>query len=161
LFPLHFIKESYFSEIKGFSMNDMNKVFYVRKEDTEPKWRLIDAKDKVLGRLATEVAEILRGKDKPIYAPHTDCGDYVVIINAEKVVLTGNKMEDKEIVKYSGWIGGYKVTKAKDLLKKHPTRLIEIAVRGMLPKNRLSRQIYKKLKVYAGTDHPHKAQLSK
>lgn len=142
-------------------MNDMNRIFYPRKEDAQPKWVVIDAKGRVLGRLATEVAEILRGKNKPMYTPHTDYGDYVVIINAEKIVLTGNKMEDKEIVTYSGWIGGYKVTKAKDLLKKHPTRLIELAVRGMLPKNRLSRQMYKKLKVYAGAEHPHKAQVGK
>jgi len=137
----------------------MNRIFYPRKEDADPKWHVIDAKGRVLGRLATQVAEILRGKNKPLYTPHTDYGDYVVIINAEKIVLTGNKMEDKEIVTYSGWIGGQKVTKAKDLLKKHPTRLIELAVRGMMPKNRLSRQMYKKLKVYAGTEHPHKAQV--
>ena len=137
---------------------DFNKTFYPRKEDQEPKWLLIDAQGKILGRLATQVADMLRGKNKPVYTPHTDCGDYVVIINADKVALTGNKLEDKVYDRYTGWIGGYKVTTAQEMLKKHPTRLVEHAVKGMLPKNKLNRQIYRKLKVYAGAEHPHKAQ---
>jgi len=139
----------------------MNRAFFLRKEDRSPKWRLIDAEGKVLGRLATEIAEALRGKDKPNYTPHTDCGDYIVVINAEKVALTGDKLEGKVYARYTGYIGGYKEETAKEVLEKHPTRLVEHAVKGMLPKNRLSNQIIKKLKVYAGPEHPHKAQVSK
>lgn len=138
---------------------DMNKSFVLKKEDRQPAWRVIDAQGKVLGRLATEIATILRGKDKPQFTAHTDSGDYVVVINAEKVMLTGNKLEGKEYARYTGWMGGYKVTTAKDLLAKHPTHLIELAVRGMLPKNKLNRQVIKKLKVYAGPQHPHKAHV--
>lgn len=138
---------------------DMNKTFFMRKEDRNPSWRLIDAEGKVLGRLATEIADILRGKDKPTYTPQTDCGDYVVIINADKIVLTGNKMEGKLYERYTGWIGGYRTTKAKDMLEKKPEKMIELAVKRMLPKNYLSRQIISKLKVYAGSEHPHRAQL--
>ena len=139
---------------------DMNKAFYLRKEDQTPQWKLIDAEGKVLGRLATEIADILRGKDKPYFAPHTDLGDYVVVINAEKIHMTGNKVEGKEYRRYTGWMGGYKVTTAKEMLEKHPTHIIEHAVKGMLPKNKLSNQVIKKLKVYVGSNHPHKAQLS-
>jgi large subunit ribosomal protein L13 len=138
---------------------DMNKAFYLRKEDQNPQWRVVDAKGKVLGRLVTEIVEALRGKDQAYYTPHTDSGDYVVVINAEKIVLTGNKWEDKEYARYTGWMGGYKVTTAQDLLKKDPTLIITYAVKGMLPKNRLSRSILKKLKVYAGPQHPHAAQV--
>ena len=139
----------------------MNRAFFLRKEDRSPKWRLIDAQGKILGRLATEIAEALRGKDKTYYTPHTDCGDYIVVINAEKVALTGNKLKGKVYARYTGYIGGYKETTAQEMLDKHPTRLIQYAVKGMLPKNKLSDQVIKKLKVYAGTEHPHKAQLSK
>ena len=138
---------------------DMNKVFYLHKEDRNPQWRLIDAKGVILGRLATQIANALRGKDKPYYTPHDDAGDYVVVINADKIELSGDKWEGKEYARYTGWIGGYRVTKAKDMLVKHPTHLIELAVRGMLPKNKLNREIIKKLKVYAGPEHPHKAQV--
>ena len=138
----------------------MNRAFYLRKEDRQPKWILVDAQDKVLGRLATQIADILRGKDRPEYTPHADAGDYVVVINAEKVKLTGNKKEQKKYVRYSGWIGGQKETSAEHMLVKHPTFIIEHAVKGMLPKNKLARQQIKKLKVYAGTEHPHKAQLA-
>lgn len=134
----------------------MNKSFVLKKEERKPQWRLIDADGKVLGRLATQVAEILRGKDKPYYTPHTDSGDYVVIINADKVVLTGNKMEEKEYISYSGWMGGKKILTARELVAKHPTGLIEKAVKGMLPKNKLNKEIIKKLKIYVGTEHPHK-----
>ncbi len=139
---------------------DMNRAFFLRKEDRDPRWRVIDAEGKVLGRLATEIAEILRGKDKAHYTPHTDAGDYVVVVNAEKIVLTGNKLEDKEYARYSGWMGGLKITTAEELLNKYPERLIEFAVKGMLPKNKLSRQIIGKLKVYAGPHHPHIAQTA-
>ena len=138
---------------------DMNKTFYLHKEDRNPQWRVIDAKGMILGRLATQIADALRGKDKPYYTPHDDAGDYVVVINAEKIELSGNKWEGKEYTRYTGWMGGYRVTKAKDLLEKDPTQLIERAVRGMLPKNKLNRDIIKKLKVYAGPEHPHKAQV--
>ncbi len=138
---------------------DMNSAFYLRKEDNErPKWRVIDAKGQVLGRMATQIADILRGKDRPYFTPHTDSGDYVVVINASQIVLTGNKMKDKEYVHYTGWIGGQKVTSAKDLLAKHPDRLITLAVKGMLPKNILSRYLLRKLRVYPGSQHPHLAQ---
>lgn len=140
---------------------DMNRSFNLRKEDATPGWRVIDAEGKVLGRLATQIADALRGKDKAFYTPHTDSGDYIVVINAEKIVLTGNKLEGKIYDRYSGWMGGYKVTSAKDMLAKKPEFLIEHAVKGMLPKNKLSDAIIKKLKVYAGSEHPHKAQLAK
>lgn len=138
---------------------DMNKTFFLHKEDRRPQWRLIDAKGAILGRLACQIANALRGKDKPYFTPHDDAGDYVIVINADKVALTGDKWEGKIYERYTGWIGGYKVTKAKDMLAKHPTKLIELAVHGMLPKNKLNRQIIKKLKVYAGDQHPHMAQL--
>ncbi len=139
---------------------NMNKAFFLRKEDRAPRWRLIDAKGAILGRLATHIADALRGKDKACFTPHTDAGDYIVVINAESIALSGDKWEGKEYARYTGWIGGYKVTKAKDVRAQHPTRLIEHAVRGMLPKNKLGRAMFKKLRVYAGDKHPHTAQLS-
>ena len=138
---------------------DMNRTFFLRKEDRAPKWRVIDANGKILGRLATEIADALRGKDKAIFTPHTDCGDYIVVINADKVVLTGKKLVQKEYINYSGWMGGKKVIMAKDMLAKHPTRILQLAVKRMLPKNRLSDQIIKKLKLYTGEQHPHIAQV--
>ena len=138
---------------------DMNRSFFLRKEDRAPKWRIIDANGKVLGRLATQIADALRGKDKANYTPHTDCGDYIVVINADKVVLTGKKLAQKEYITYSGWMSGKKVTLAKDMLRKHPTRILQLAVKRMLPKNRLSDQVIKKLKLYVGSEHPHKAQV--
>jgi len=143
-------------------MISMNKAFFFKKEEKIPKWRFIDAKDKVLGRLATEIAEMLRGKDKAVYTPHSDAGDYVVVTNAEKIVLTGNKlngMKGKIYSSYSGYMGGLKEICARDLLEKEPEQLIIKAVKGMLPKNKLSRQVIKKLKVYKGENHPHKAQI--
>src|SRR5688572_11482365 len=109
---------------------DMNKTFFKKNEERKPKWRVIDAKGKVLGRLATQIADILRGKDKAEYTPHTDVGDYVIVINARHVVLTGNKMEDKVYERYSGWIGGLKKVTAKQMMEKHPERIIEHAVYG-------------------------------
>ena len=138
----------------------MNKSFFLKKEDRAPRWRVIDGSGKILGRLATQIAEVLRGKDKPEYTPHTDSGDYVVITNCEKIVLTGNKFEDKIYVTYSGWMGGKKERTAKEVFKKDPTKLIKLAVKRMLPKNRLNREIFKKLKVYVGDQHPHLAQIN-
>ena len=139
---------------------DMNKCFFLRKEDRKPQWHVIDASNQVLGRLATQVADILRGKDEPEFTPHTDSGDYVVITNCEKIKLTGNKWEDKIYASYSGWRGGLKQKTAKDVFQQDPTKLVKFAVKGMLPKNKLSNQIVKKLKVYAGDKHPHEAQVS-
>ncbi len=143
---------------------NMNRAFFLKKEDRDPQWILIDAagpdgQGLVLGRLATQIADTLRGKNRPEFTPHTDSGDYVVVINAEKVALTGNKWEGKTYESYSGWIGGLKVKTASEMLAKHPTEIIKKAVEGMLPDNRLSRQIVKKLKVYAGPEHPHQAQI--
>jgi len=142
---------------------DMNRTFFLRKEDANPQWRLIDAKGKVLGRLATEIATILRGKDQAEFTPHTHSGDYVVVINASEVVLTGNKMDGKIYLTYSGYQGGQKSTTAREIMKKDPTRIIMLAVKRMLPainKSTLSRETLKKLKVYAGAEHPHIAQIS-
>ena len=140
---------------------DMNKAFYLRKEDRNPQWNVIDAEGKVLGRLATQIADMLRGKDHCMYTPHTDSGDYVVVINASKIELTGKKWTDKEYIRHSGYIGNKKVQSARELFEKDPTALIKKAVKNMLPKNRLSRQVIKKLKVYAGAEHKHVAQSPK
>ncbi len=123
------------------------------------RWHVIDATDVVLGRLASHTAQLLRGKHKPIFAPHVDTGDFVIIVNASKVALTGNKRTQKVAYRHSGYPGGLKQTGYEELLEKRPDRAVEIAVRGMLPKNRLGRKIMKKLKVYSGPDHPHAAQL--
>jgi len=136
----------------------MNRAFFLAKEARLPKWCIIDAEGQVLGRMATRIADILRGKNQPYYTPHTDCGDYVIVINADKIKLTGNKMQDKIYDRYTGWRGGYKVATAKDILAKHPTHLVELAVKRMLPKNKLNKDIFKKLKAYAGSEHPHVAQ---
>ena len=124
----------------------------------ERKWYVIDAKDKVLGRMCPAIANKLRGKDKPIFSPHMDCGDFVIVINADKVKLTGNKMEDKKYARHSGYPGGYKEQSAKELLAKKPTKMVELAVSGMLPKNKLRSKFMEKLKLYAGEEHPHEAQ---
>jgi large subunit ribosomal protein L13 len=121
----------------------------------------VDANDKVLGRLATAIAMVLRGKNKPIFTPHMDTGDFVIVINAEKVKLTGNKLNDKKYYSHSGYPGGLKETTAGKLLKEKPERVLISAVRGMLPKNSLGRQLIKKLKIYAGPEHPHTAQNPK
>lgn len=136
----------------------MMKTFSPRKEDMEKNWHLVDASGKVLGRLASQIAKVLRGKTKPIYTPHVDTGDYVVVINADKIRLTGRKMEKKTYYRHSGYPGGLKSTTAKMLLQTKPERLVKHAVKGMLPKNPLGRKMFKKLKVYAGPDHPHQAQ---
>lgn len=121
-------------------------------------WYLVDATDKTLGRMASEIATRLKGKHKPMYTPHVDTGDFIVVINAEKVRVTGNKMEDKTYHRYTGYVGGLKSTKLKEMHAKHPERVIENAVRGMLPKNPLGRAMFRKLKVYAGSEHKHSAQ---
>jgi len=130
----------------------------VREDEVERKWYVVDADGQVLGRLATRVATILRGKHKPIFAPHLDVGDHVVVINAEKVHLTGKKLRDKVYRWHTGYIGGLREVNADKMLKTHPERVIEWAVQGMLPKNRLGRAMGKKLKVYRGAAHPHQAQ---
>jgi len=134
------------------------KTFSPKNEDIERKWYVVDAKNQILGRLASHVARILRGKHKPIFAPHADVGDHVVIINAEKIRVTGRKAQQKRYKSYSGYPGGLKETVYEDMLSKHPERILEHAIRGMLPKNRLGRQIIKKLKIYSGEEHPHDAQ---
>lgn len=137
----------------------MNRCFVMRKEDRQPQWRVIDASGKVLGRLATEIADVLRGKNRPEFTPHTDAGDYVIVTNCDKIKLTGNKWKGKTYENYSGYRGGLKVKTAEELFKQDPTKLVTFAVKGMLPKNKLNRVIIKKLKAYAGSEHPHKAQV--
>jgi large subunit ribosomal protein L13 len=134
---------------------------YIAKEkevEDSKRWYVVDAEGKVLGRLASQIAHILRGKHKPIFSPHQDVGDFVVVINAEKVKLTGKKMEQKTYFRHSGYIGGTTYTPVSLMLQKHPERVIEFAVKRMLPKNALGRKMFKKLKVYAGPEHPHAAQ---
>lgn len=138
----------------------------IRKEDVEngtyPRnWWVFDAAEKPLGRLASQIAKVLRGKHKPIFTPHVDLGDFVVVVNAEKVLLTGKKKEDKLYYRHTGYPGGLKTTNAADLLKNKPTALVENAVKGMMPKNALNRSSLSKLKVYAGEEHPHSAQKPK
>lgn len=135
------------------------KTFNLKKEEIKRKWYVVDAADKILGRLATEVAVKLRGKDKPTFTPHVDCGDFIIIINAEKIkVKGGNKLEDKKYYRHSGYVGNLKVTSLKKMLEKKPEFVIRNAVRGMIPHNILGRIVLRKLKVYSGPDHPHKAQ---
>jgi large subunit ribosomal protein L13 len=138
---------------------DMNKAFFLKKEEHKPNWRLIDAAGQTMGRLATRISDILRGKDSAFFTNHTDSGDYVVVINAEKVVLTGNKLRDKQYIRMTGYIGNRKEFTAKQMFEKHPTEPLMLAVKRMLPRNKLSRQIITKLKLYAGSEHPHKAQI--
>jgi large subunit ribosomal protein L13 len=129
-----------------------------KPETVKRDWFLVDAAGKTLGRLSSELARRLRGKHKPVYTPHVDTGDYLVVINAEKIVVTGNKLNDKKYHRTTGYIGNLKTIALKDLLAKHPERAIEIAVKGMLPKGPLGRDMYRKLKVYSGSEHPHAAQ---
>ncbi len=131
---------------------------YPSAKDIERRWWSFDAEGQVLGRLSTTIARLLMGKHKAIYTPFLDCGDHVVVVNAEKIVLTGNKLDDKKYYRYSGYPGGLKETNARRILATHPERLLEAAVKGMLPKTRLGRQMYGKLRVYAGPDHPHAGQ---
>ncbi len=130
---------------------------YVAK-DVEKKWYLVDASGKVLGRLANKIAVVLMGKHKPTYTPHVDTGDYVVVVNADKIVLTGKKLDQKKYYRHSGYPGGLKELTARQMFGKHPEKVIYLAVRRMLPKNKLGRHMLRKLKVYAGPEHPHQAQ---
>ena len=130
----------------------------LRKEDSQHDWYIVDASNMVLGRLATKLADRLRGKDKSTFTPHVDGGDYVVVINAEKVKVTGNKFNNKKYYTHSSYPGGLKIKIFKDLIKTKPEYIIEKAVKGMLPKNKLGKQIFKKLKVYKGSEHPHESQ---
>ena len=134
------------------------KSFMANPSNIERKWFVVDATDKTLGRLAAEVAKVLRGKNKPTFTPHMDAGDYVIIVNAEKVHLTGRKLTQKVYFTHSGFLGGDKYVKAGDMLKYNPVRMVELAVKGMVPHNRLGNQIITKLHVYAGPEHPHAAQ---
>ncbi|GAA4193444.1 50S ribosomal protein L13 [Microbispora amethystogenes] len=134
------------------------RTFSPKPNDVERQWYVIDATDVVLGRLASQVATLLRGKHKPIFAPHVDTGDFVIVINAGKVALSGNKLEQKKAYRHSGYPGGLRAVSYGELMEKRPDRAVEKAVRGMLPKNSLGRKMAKKLKVYAGAEHPHQAQ---
>ena len=139
----------------------MKNSYMQRKEDVVRNWWVIDAEDVNLGRLATKVATVLRGKHKPTYTPHIDGGDYVIVINASKVNLTGNKLDDKIYYNHSGYTGGLRERTARTMRDNYPVEMVERAVKGMLPKGRLGRQMYKKLFVYAGNEHPHAAQKPK
>ena len=136
----------------------MNKSYMANIQTIERKWFVVDAKDLVLGRLSTEVATLLRGKHKPIFTPHVDCGDYVIIVNAEKVALTGNKLADKMYYRHSGYPGGLKSRSAERMLELQPQKVLEESIRGMLPKTKLGDDMYRKLYVYVGPEHPHQAQ---
>ena len=134
------------------------RTFSPKASDIQHQWHVIDASDVVLGRLASHAATLLRGKHKPIFAPHVDTGDFVIVVNAEKVALSGRKLEQKRAYRHSGYPGGLRAMTYGELMSRHPERVIEKAVRGMLPKNSLGRSMLRKLKVYAGPDHPHHAQ---
>ncbi len=134
------------------------KTYMAKPAEIDRKWYVIDAADQTLGRLSSEVASILRGKHKPTYTPHVDTGDFVIVINADKIQLTGNKLQDKMFRYHTGYIGGLKEMTYQDLLQKKPEKAIEAAIKGMLPHNRLGKVMFKKLKVYRGSEHPHQAQ---
>ena len=136
----------------------MSKSFMANAQNIERKWFVVDATDLVLGRVSTEVATLLRGKHKPTFTPHVDCGDYVIIVNAEKVALTGNKLDDKKYYRHSGYPGGLKSRTEKRMLELQPQKVLEKSIRGMLPKNSLGDDMYRKLYVYVGPEHPHQAQ---
>ncbi len=139
----------------------MTKTFVAKKEDVQREWYVIDATDKVLGRMASRIAMILQGKTKPIYTPHVDTGDFVIVTNAEKFKLTGNKMNDKVYYTHSGYPGGFKEHPIKKWMEKHPDRVVHLAVKRMMPKTKLGRAMLKKLKVFPGPDHSHEAQQPK
>jgi large subunit ribosomal protein L13 len=134
------------------------KTYVTKPADVERAWYVVDAEGQTLGRLASSVARILRGKHKPIYNPAVDCGDYVIVLNADKIEVTGRRLDQKKYYRHSLYIGGLKEIAMRDQMQQHPERVIESAVRGMLPKNALGRKMFKKLKVYAGGEHPHEAQ---
>lgn len=128
------------------------------KESAIKQWLIVDAEGKNLGRLSSEVAAVLRGKHKPLFTPHADCGDYVIVVNAEKIALTGKKWDEKVYIRYTGYPGGQRFASPKEMMAKHPTAMVEMAIRGMLPKNRLGREVFRNLYVYAGTNHEQIAQ---
>ncbi len=134
------------------------KTYMPKAAEIERKWYVVDAEGQTLGRLSSEIAKVLRGKNKPIYTPNTDCGDYVIVVNAEKIATTGKKMDQKIYYHHSDYVGGMKETTLREMLQRHPERVIEHSVKGMLPKGVLGRQMYKKLFVYAGAEHKHEAQ---
>lgn len=134
------------------------KTFVTKPAEVERQWFVVDATGQTLGRLSSKIAHVLRGKHKPTFSPAVDCGDFVVVINADKIVVTGRRMDQKVYYRHSMYPGGLKETNLREMLQKHPTRPVELAVKGMLPKNSLGRKMFKKLKVYAGPDHPHAAQ---
>ena len=134
------------------------KTFIAKPAEVERSWYIVDAEGQTLGRLASQIAAVLRGKHKPIFTPHVDCGDYVIVINAEKIHVTGQRMQQKMYYRHSGYPGGLSEISLADQLERFPTRPVELAVKGMLPKNKLGRKMFKKLKVYAGTEHEHAAQ---
>jgi large subunit ribosomal protein L13 len=134
------------------------KTFVAKEQELDKKWYLVDAEDRILGRLASQIAIRLRGKHKPIFTPHADTGDFVVVINADKIALTGSKRDKKIYYRHTGYMGGLKQISAGKLMEKKPTEVLRLAVKGMLPKNSLGRRQLKKLKIYTGTDHPHQAQ---
>ena len=136
----------------------MNKTYVTKPAEVKRSWYVVDAQGKTLGRMSSEIAKILRGKHKPIYSPSVDCGDYIVVINAEKIHVTGRRKDQKFYYHHSGYMGGLKQTSLRDQLQNHPDRVIISAVKGMLPKNVLGRGMIKRLKVYAGSEHPHDAQ---
>lgn len=143
-------------------MNTLSyKTVSANAKTVNKQWVVVDAQGEILGRLSSKIAMIIRGKNKPEYTPHVDCGDNVIVINADKIKLTGNKMSDKTYTSYTGYPGGQRFISPKELLAKHPTRIIEKAVRGMLPKTKLGAKLYTNLFVYAGTEHPHAAQSPK
>lgn len=143
----------------------MSKLHFTTKHANEAtvqrNWYVVDGTNQTVGRISSKIAAVLRGKNKPYYTPHVDCGDYVIVINADKVKFTGNKLDEKEYINFSGYPGGKKVETAKNLIKRRPEAIMEKAVKGMLPKNRLGRKMFKKLFVYAGDQHPHNAQQPK
>lgn len=149
----------FIKDINTIIVNSLNyKTKSAKKEEVQRSWYVFDAENMVVGRMCTEIARVLRGKHKPSYTPHVDTGDYVIVVNAKNLRLTGNKMKAKEYITYSGYPGGQKSKRAEEVMEKFPERIIENAVRGMLPKNKLGRQMFKKLFVYKGADHPHQAQ---
>lgn len=135
-----------------------NKTYVAKADDIERRWYVVDAEGKTLGRLASEIAVILKGKHKPIYTPSVDCGDFVVVVNAEKIHVTGRRLDQKKYYRHSGYMGGLTEITLREQLERYPERVLEAAVKGMLPKNALGRKMFRKLKVYAGPEHPHQAQ---
>jgi large subunit ribosomal protein L13 len=152
------LKSDYWVLISGIEWSEIMKTYVTKPAEVERSWYVVDAEGQTLGRLAAKIATVLRGKHKAIYSPSVDCGDYVIVINAEKVHVTGNRMDQKRYYRHSGYPGGISEVGLRDQLKKYPNRVIESAVKGMLPKNALGRKMIRKLKVYAGPEHNHQAQ---